>query len=103
MRRLLLLISAILLLFSGSTLANHSADFLWMGYCCGQRDCVPITVTVMQFGKVDTTVLIHETVLSLPASSVKESEDGHTYWCGFKKGETITRGNTRCVFYTVGG
>ena len=102
-KRLGFLVGFLLWLTTGDTLARHSADFSWMGYCCGQRDCTQATVSIVQFGKVDTTVLVNDTVLVLPSGSVKESEDGHTYWCRFHDTDTIVRENTRCVFYTLGG
>ena len=103
MRKLGFLIGVLLFLLGSSAIASHTVDFQWMGYCCGQKDCLNVSVTVVQFGQVDTIVLVHNTVLSLPASVVKESEDGHTYWCRYNEGVFFTRENTRCVFYTVGG
>ena len=102
MRRLGFLIGILLFFLSSSTVAKHSTDFQWMGYCCGEKDCLRITVAIVQFGEVHTLVSVHNVILSIPASAVKESQDGHTYWCGYNSTVGLTRENTRCVFYTLG-
>lgn len=73
-----------------------------MGYCCGRRDCKDAQVTIMQFGEMSTLVLIDTIILDLPNTSVKESQDGHTYWCAMRADGKLTKENTRCVFYTIG-
>ena len=102
MRKLGFLINMLILFLAGSTMANHSTDFSWMGYCCGSRDCLRINVSIINFGEKETEVLVGEKILRLNNSSVKESADGHTYWCRFNGPTKITVENTRCVFYTIG-
>ena len=84
-------------------LASHSTDYTWMGYCCGETDCIQIPVSIIQFNKDSVEVLVNESRLDLPGTSVKESQDQHTYWCGYDNTKGITKANTRCVFYTIGG
>ena len=92
-----------ILTMSGSCIAHHTTEFYWMGYCCGRKDCAVVDVAIVEFGQVDSVVLIGDTPVSLPSSAVHESQDGHTYWCRYDDIRGITRENTRCVFYTVGG
>ncbi len=83
--------------------AMHSPSFEWMRHCCGQRDCLQASVIIVAFGKAETIVSINGSLLSLDPGKVRESEDGHTYWCGIDVRGEVTPANTRCAFYTVGG
>ena len=82
---------------------THSVSYSWMGYCCGEKDCLITDISVVMFGKETTVVRVDNVTVELPSSSVKESQDGHTYLCQFHSYKAITASNIRCVFYTVGG
>ena len=103
MGKLSFLAGALLLLSVHSILANHTADFQWMGWCCGQKDCIVVPVNIIAFQKDEVRVMVNGVELVLPQTTVRESEDGHTYWCRISTSEGINLSNTRCVFYTVGG
>lgn len=91
--------------------AEHVPALAWMQRytsaknipCCSERDCVPTPVAVIQFGEQETAVVIHGTIVVLPAKSVHQSEDGETYWCWRDDGQLPpTAINTRCAFFAVG-
>ena len=103
MKKLALTIGVLLLLVPTSPLANHSIDFSWMGWCCGKIDCIVTPVSILEFREKETHVLANGVELVLPPSTVRESEDGHIYWCGISHDMGVISANTRCVFYTVGG
>lgn len=91
--------------------AEHTPSLAWMSRytsaggvgCCSERDCVQAPVAVIQFGEQETTVVIHGTVLVIPAKSVHQSEDEKSWWCSKgAPGSPPTTDNTRCAFFTVG-
>jgi hypothetical protein len=88
--------------------------------CCGVLDCVEITVALLEQDDMESTVMIGETVLTLPSLWVHPSRGSTGMWCfipqaatGGKPGayvdtqgrlraippETPTRENTRCAFF----
>ena len=91
--------------------AEHLPQLAWMASytsasgtnCCSERDCVLAPVAVIQFGDKETTVLIHGTVVVLPAKSVHQSETMDSFWCHKDDAKSITTENTRCTFYVSGG
>lgn len=104
------------------------SEFAWMAgskgrgneSCCGVLDCVETTVALLEHNGIESTVMIGETVLTLPSPWVHLSQRPTGMWCfipqpttGGKPGayidiqgrtraippETPTRENTRCVFF----
>jgi hypothetical protein len=104
------------------------ADFAWMAgvkgrgneACCEVLDCVEATVALLEHDGTESTVMIGETVLTLPSSWVHPSRGPTGMWCfipppttGGKPGayvdiqgrtraippQTPTRENTRCAFF----
>jgi hypothetical protein len=104
------------------------ADFAWMAgikgrgneACCAVLDCVEATVALLEHNEMESTVMIGETVLTLPSSWVHPSRGPTGMWCfvpqpttGGKPGayldiqgrtraippQTPTRENTRCAFF----
>jgi hypothetical protein len=88
--------------------------------CCGVLDCVEATVALLGQDGMESTVMIGETVLTLPSLWVHPSSGPTGMWCfipqattGGKPGayvdrqgrsrsippETPTRENTRCAFF----
>ena len=109
--------------------AEHlGAEFAWMAgskgrgnqSCCGELDCVETTVALLEHDGVESTVMIGETVLTLPSLWVHPAQGPSGMWCfipqattGEKPGayidaqgrtraippQTPTRENTRCAFF----
>jgi hypothetical protein len=104
------------------------ADSAWMAgpkgrgnqSCCGVLDCVETTVALLEHDGMESTVMIGETVLTLPSPWVHPSQGPTGMWCfipqpmtGGKPGayidiqgrtraipsETPTREHTRCAFF----
>jgi hypothetical protein len=104
------------------------ADFAWMAgvkgrgneACCGELDCVEATVALLDYDAMESTVMIGETVLTLPSPWVHPSQGPTGMWCfippattGGQPGayvdsqgrtraippQTPTRENTRCAFF----
>ena len=104
------------------------ADFAWLAgwkgrgsqACCGVLDCVETTVALLEHDGMDSTVMIGETVLTLPSLWVHPSSGPTGVWCfvpqattGDRPGayvdsqghtraippEIPTRENTRCAFF----
>jgi len=104
------------------------ADFAWMaglkgrdnGLCCAVLDCVETTIALLEHDEMESTVMIGETVLTLPSTWVHPSQGPAGMWCfipqsttGGKPGayidiqgrtravppETPTLENTRCAFF----
>jgi hypothetical protein len=104
------------------------ADFAWMAgvkgrgneACCGALDCVEATVALLDYDAMESTVMIGETVLTLPSAWVHPSQGPTGMWCfippattGGQPGAyvdsqgrtraipppTPTRENTRCAFF----
>ena len=100
--RIRLLLLLLLSMITTASFATHSTDYTWMGYCCGKRDCKQAVVSIVEFRKDSSVVLVNNIMLELPVTSVRVSEDNHTYWCGFVDNDKVTKENTRCVFYSIG-
>jgi len=109
--------------------AEHlGADFAWMAgvkgrgneACCEVLDCAEATVALLEQDGADSTVMIGETVLTLPSAWVHPSRGATGLWCfipqpttGGQPGAyvdsqgrtraipppTPTRENTRCAFF----
>ena len=125
-----LFLSALLLpLWCHPGRAEHlGAEFAWMAgskgrgnqSCCGVLDCVETTVALLEHNEVESTVMIGETVLTLPSAWVHPSQGPTGMWCfippattGGQPGAyvdsqgrtraipppTPTRENTRCAFF----
>ena len=104
------------------------ADFAWMAgvkgrgnaACCAVLDCAEATVALLEQDGTDSTVMIGETVLTLPSAWVHPSRGATGLWCfipqpttGGQAGAyvdiqgrtraipppTPTRENTRCAFF----
>src|SRR5215471_4175930 len=104
------------------------ADFAWMAgvkgrgneACCAVLDCVEATVALLEHNERESTVMIGETVLTLPSTWVHPSQGPTGMWCfipqpttGGQPGayvdiqgrtraippQTPTRENTRCAFF----
>ena len=104
------------------------ADFAWMAgmkgrgneACCAVLDCVEATVALLEQNAMESTVMIGETVLTLPSAWVHPSQGPTGLWCfipppttGGQPGAyvdiqgrtraipppTPTRANTRCAFF----
>ena len=88
--------------------------------CCEVLDCVETTVALLEHDGMESTVMIGETVLTLPSPWVHPSHGATGMWCfipqpttGGKAGayvdiqgrtrafppQTPTRENTRCAFF----
>jgi len=88
--------------------------------CCAVLDCVEATVALLEHNDMESTVMIGETVLTLPSSWVHPSQGPTGMWCfippattGGQPGayvdsqgrpravppQTPTRENTRCAFF----
>ena len=125
-----LFLSALLLILwcqPGRT-EHLGADFAWMAglkgrgneACCAVLDCVEATVALLEHGEMESTVMIGETVLTLPSPWVHPSRGPTGMWCflpqpttGGQPGayvgmqgrtraippQTPTRENTRCAFF----
>ena len=103
-------------------------DFAWMAgvkgrdnqACCAVLDCVEATVALLEHDAMESTVMIGETVLTLPSTWVHPSRGPTGMWCcipppttGGQPGayvdiqgrtraippQTPTRENTRCAFF----
>ena len=103
-------------------------DFTWMAgvkgrgneACCAVLDCVEATVALLDHNEMESTVMIGETVLTLPSAWVHPSRGATGMWCfipqpttGRQPGAyvdsqgrtraipppTPTRENTRCAFF----
>ena len=103
-------------------------DFTWMAgvkgrgneACCAVLDCVETTVALLDNNAMESTVMIGETVLTLPSAWVHPAQGPTGMWCfipqpttGGKPGayvdgqgrtraippQTPTRDNTRCAFF----
>jgi hypothetical protein len=103
-------------------------DFAWMAgvkgrgneACCEVLDCVEATVALLDHDGTESTVMIGETVLTVPSAWVHPSHGPTGMWCfipqpttGGKPGayvdsqgrtralppQTPTRENTRCAFF----
>jgi hypothetical protein len=103
-------------------------DFAWIAgmkgrgneACCEVLDCVESTVALLEYNDMESTIMIGETVLTLPSSWVHPSRGPTGMWCfipppttGGKPGayvdiqgrtraippQTPTRENTRCAFF----
>jgi len=103
-------------------------DFAWMAgvkgrsnaACCGELDCVEATVALLDHDAMESTVMIGETVLTLPSAWVHPSQGPTGMWCfippattGGQPGAYVdsqgrtraippqmpTRENTRCAFF----
>ena len=98
----ILLLFLLLHTISTVSFASHDKDFSWMGSCCGKRDCNTAIVSIVEFGQSITKVMVDGVLVELPSSAIKESQDGHTYWCALRVDEKLTSKNIRCVFYTIG-
>jgi hypothetical protein len=65
------------------------ADFAWMAgvkgrgneACCGVLDCVEATIALLEHNEMESTVMIGETVLTLPSSWVHLSRGPTGMWC----------------------
>src|SRR5262249_40725630 len=65
------------------------ADFAWMaglkgrdnGSCCAVLDCVETTVALLEHDEMESTVMIGETVLTLPSTWVHPSQGPTGMWC----------------------
>ena len=104
------------------------ADYAWMAgvkgrgneACCAVLDCVEATVALLEHNETESTVMIGETVLTLPSAWVHPSQGPTGMWCfipqpttGGQTGAyvdiqgrtraipppTPTRENTRCAFF----
>lgn len=122
-------VGVLLLLTASSAWAEHLGDeFAWMKgsrgrqnqSCCGVMDCTEGTVALLSQDGIETTVMIGETVVTLPTWWVYPSK-GHTgVWCFVpeqtKDGKVAiyidangnervvppkipSKENTRCAFY----
>mgnify|MGYP001570712418 CR=1 FL=1 len=98
----MLLLSLLLCITPIVSFAGHEKDYEWMGYCCGEKDCIRAVVSIVEFKPLTVIVQVNDKLLVLPNTSVRESIDGHTYWCTIRKEQEPTAENTRCVFYTIG-
>lgn len=125
-----LLLSAVpLMLWCQPGRTEHlGAEFAWMEgvkgrgnqSCCGLLDCVEATIALLEQEGPESTVMIGETVLTLPSLWVHPSRGTTGVWCfipqtatGGKPAayvdgqgrtravppETPTRENTRCAFF----
>ena len=124
-------LGTIVLLMVSAVYAEHfGEEFAWMNglkgklnqSCCGVMDCTEITVALLSERGMESTVMIGETVLTLPTPWVHPSK-GHTgVWCFVPQQPTTsnepmwyqdaqgrqrvippkipTQENTRCAFYS---
>jgi len=88
--------------------------------CCALLDCAEATVALLENNETESTVMIGETVLTLPSAWVHPAQGPTGMWCfipqptaGGKPGayvdgqgrtraippQTPTRDNTRCAFF----
>lgn len=103
-------------------------EFSWMAgskgrgnqSCCGVLDCVETTVALLEQDGVESTIMIGETVLTLPSLWVHPSKGPTGIWCFIPQSvaagkpaayidargrtraippQTPTRENTRCAFF----
>jgi len=122
-------LGALLLLWCPPGRTEHlGADFAWMAgvkgrgnaACCAVLDCVEATVALLDHNERESTVMIGETVLTLPSAWVHPSQGPTGLWCfippvttGGRPGayvdsqgrtraippQTPTQKNTRCAFF----
>jgi hypothetical protein len=65
------------------------ADFAWMAgmkgrgneACCAVLDCVEATVALLEHNEMESTVMIGETVLTLPSAWVHPAHGPTGMWC----------------------
>ena len=76
------------------------ADFAWMAgmkgrgneACCAVLDCVEATVALLEHNETESTVMIGETVLTLPAAWVHPAHGPTGLWCFIpQRGCTVNR------------
>ena len=84
--------------------AQHGQDSLWMGACCGERDCWRVPVAVLD--AAEGLVYVKDRQVTIDPAKIRRSQDGNTYWCAYWGVHPLTDAPTdatiRCVFYTDG-